>query len=451
MPPELDLLARLQVAQSVEGRTDERATIKRERKTRNGRQGDISFGIPFLVSGELFVRSTPELFRPPTAVNSLPSQHDCYGKISEVQHPSTGMLADSSEDFQQLILGHEGSEGRVTGKEARIVSSAWREQRAMRLQRIDNLRASKRRAVAAAKIRLGAVKDAVDGFRRGHEACARKLDTQLCKLVLRYAAAAEDELATVASRNRVENLIYHQEVERLRLTGRLSSYAAAVEQHTRGMVVLKRLQPSHPQHMRCRRAAMENVKAGFFLPGSPYDGVRVLEVYKIENRFLLERFQKAAKAAGPCKVKGLFCYVPDDSLEHLILHGVDSRATAEYSGLAGSTPQPTRDNIASAASGTVPCSRESGSLGGGRREKDTINATSNNGGNVDDEEDADDVDGAWFGLTRWVTGGARFTEALTRSSAPLPFPRAFSRHSTLEEERAFANGLLAQGDDGRRG
>lgn len=72
-----------------------------------------------------------------------------------------------------------------------------------------------------------------------------------------------------------------RETERLDLAARLASLAATAEHRTRGSVVLRRLQPSHPQHARCLRAATENVKPGFFSSESRWDAVRVLDIYKV--------------------------------------------------------------------------------------------------------------------------------------------------------------------------
>ncbi|CAM9248460.1 unnamed protein product [Choristocarpus tenellus] len=390
-----------------------------------------------MISGELFVRSTPELFEKPGETGTLPSYPRDETDFDSRMEAGVGMLAGASKEFRQLILGHQGCGEGVIGEEVSVVSRAWREQRAMRLQRIEGLIASKQRASSGVKIRLNAVRKAADGLRRGQEACARRLDTQLCRLVLRYAAAAEDEMAVVYASEHVERIRCRQEVERLRLSGRLASFAAAVEQHTRGAVVLKRLQHAHPQHMRCRRAATENVKTGFFSPRSPYKGVRVLEVYKIENHFLLERFHRAAKAAGPCKVKGLFCCIPDNSLEHVVLHGM---GPGPRSGL-----QPRARHLVPGSSDVgKECRINHGSSGGVSSIGTDLDKNGETcvGITVEEEGSSGVEDDPWFGLTRWLMGRQRVTvdHLLPSQSVPLDFPRAFSRHSTLEEELLYANG-----------
>ena len=57
------------------------------------------------------------------------------------------------------------------------------------------------------------------------------------------------------------------------------------------------------QYQRCRRAAMENIKPHFFSRSSTsYGAVEVADVYKVENKALLEEFQTAALDASSGKV-----------------------------------------------------------------------------------------------------------------------------------------------------
>jgi hypothetical protein len=60
----------------------------------------------------------------------------------------------------------------------------------------------------------------------------------------------------------------------------------------------------HTQHVRCRRAATENIKPGFFAPDGRcvYEGVKVLDVYRVENRPGLAAFQTAALDSRSGKV-----------------------------------------------------------------------------------------------------------------------------------------------------
>lgn len=71
------------------------------------------------------------------------------------------------------------------------------------------------------------------------------------------------------------------------------------------------------------KAASENVKRGV-LDGRSVD---VMEVYKVENRALLDVFQRHATALPPslgAKIKGLFCSVPSESVERCVVFGMHS-------------------------------------------------------------------------------------------------------------------------------
>ena len=103
---------------------------------------------------------------------------------------------------------------------------------------------------------------------------------------------------------------------------------------------MKRLPVTHPQYLRCKRAATENIKKSYFA-GTSYKGVTVLDVYKIENRVLLGEFMAAAnkvstahtdaehaahtdksKQASSHKIKGLFCRVPRRCVERVVVYGM---------------------------------------------------------------------------------------------------------------------------------
>lgn len=104
----------------------------------------------------------------------------------------------------------------------------------------------------------------------------------------------------------------------------LDLFALHLERDSSGAVTLTRLPPDNPQQQRCHRATTENVKRGYF-DGSPFIGISVLDVYKVENTPLLKDFQAAAAeatAVGLGKVKGLFCSVPRDCVERLVVHGL---------------------------------------------------------------------------------------------------------------------------------
>lgn len=82
---------------------------------------------------------------------------------------------------------------------------------------------------------------------------------------------------------------------------------------------MRRLLVTDPQRRRCAKAAAENVRRGLTT------AVEVLEVFKIENRLLLDVFQQHTVALPPgiaAKIKGLFCSVPAASIEHCVAFGM---------------------------------------------------------------------------------------------------------------------------------
>lgn len=201
-----------------------------------------SKGSPFMVSGELFLRSTRELLfsdlpgsssassssqqrqRPKasrsasratsstenskTATTTGAAATGTAGTAAAGCHPSAGLLADLSGDLRDLLLCHpdlvnseaggdhpvsaEGVESRTLA-EARedrpslrvLVSSARRERRTARLERIEHLKTSRTIAGCMATTRLIAVQQAVADFKRGCDDGRARLDTRLGSLVLR--------------------------------------------------------------------------------------------------------------------------------------------------------------------------------------------------------------------------------------------------------------------------
>ena len=227
------------------------------------------------------------------------------------------------------------------------------------------------------------------------------LQRRLTTLSLLYYAIVRHEKSLVSRRLSYEASLVTQMEERMKLTERLGLLSLHIQHETRGGVVVKKLKESHPQYLRCQRAATENVKKDFFAasPSSRYSGVSVESVWKIENRILLDTFQSAASTSDPGKVKGLFCGVPADCLETLIVYGMSGRPR-EGSQLKHAF-QDTWYDIHSrdvAANGSAK----------GRAMPSTIDAGK----------------------------GRRAVDAGTA----IPFPRCFSRHSTLEEDRELVKG-----------
>jgi hypothetical protein len=98
-----------------------------------------------------------------------------------------------------------------------------------------------------------------------------------------------------------------------------------------------RLPEDDIQRQRCIKAATENIKKDFFVNASSHShgakGLEVIEVYKIENQTLLKSFheytvlqaQMGQQSSNQIKVKGLFCTIPIESLEHAIVYGMHAK------------------------------------------------------------------------------------------------------------------------------
>lgn len=161
----------------------------------------------------------------------------------------------------------------------------------------------------------------------------RDLEERLLQDVAAFVGTLEVERALLAHVRGQELQQCRQLEEELRWTRHLRLFGLHLEHETRGSVQLRRLAPSDPQHLRCRRAAAENVRPGFSRPekGSSR-ALRVLDVYKIDNKPLAERFRRCAARDRPQKVKGLFCGVAPESLERVVVHGMSSAPEGDLKG-----------------------------------------------------------------------------------------------------------------------
>ncbi|CAN0187399.1 unnamed protein product [Ectocarpus sp. 12 AP-2014] len=279
-------------------------------------------GSPFMVSGEIFLRSaqsalfcrsadpvgvSPARSAPATQRATSCSGSGASGTLAASSctdssapaaptsmgsgHPSTGLLAGLSGELRDLLLCHPesnaaepgGAVDPADGGLCGLVSSVRVQRRSVRRRRVNYLETSKTIAGSLATARLAAAQAAVGGYREGCAESRAQLDCRLCRLVLSFAAAASAEMGAEDAQVAAEGEHCRREVERLELSARLASLATTAEHRTRGCVVLRRLPPTHPQHERCLRAATENVRPGFFSSESRYGAVRVLDIYKVQR------------------------------------------------------------------------------------------------------------------------------------------------------------------------
>jgi len=132
----------------------------------------------------------------------------------------------------------------------------------------------------------------------------------------------------------------------------------------------------------------------------------VLDVYKIENRVLLDAFQQSAAASEPGKVKGLFCGVPLESLERVVVYGMSAGA------VDGTPLEHVFQDAWLSVDPSAPTPEPAG-------------------GNDSDDEHA-------------ASGHA---QRCVEQATPISFPRSFSRHSTLEEDRTLCNSPASDGSE----
>jgi hypothetical protein len=113
----------------------------------------------------------------------------------------------------------------------------------------------------------------------------RVIENRLTSLCLRYFKVVQGENGALARKLRYEDALCARDLSASKLSTSLALFCLHIEQETRGSVVVKKLSHTHPQYLRCQRAASENVKKNFFAGDeSRYDGVTVVDVFKIENR-----------------------------------------------------------------------------------------------------------------------------------------------------------------------
>ncbi|GBG26011.1 Hypothetical Protein FCC1311_022312 [Hondaea fermentalgiana] len=223
-------------------------------------------------------------------------------------------------------------------------------------------------------------------------------DRTLLSLCALYAANIEKECALLSS----DAATADREHRKLRAEREhafaLEEFGLHLAHETEGRINLRRLTPDNPQYSRCKRATAENVKSDFFGKDANYSGIKVLDVFKIENRPLLRDFQRRAAALKPGSVKGLFCAVPEESLFRIIVEGMGRKTQdAEDTDEAAAQQDSSAPSSAAAAATflrthLVALEPEAGSSPG-------------------------------------------YAEARFLASKPVAFPKQFSRFSTLEEFR----------------
>ncbi len=247
-------------------------------------------------------------------------------------------------------------------------------------------------------------------FGRALQEVGADYDERCMELALWYYATLEREQSIYRLRMMEESLscarLSHQVQESLRL----SVFAIHLESETDRQILLKRLPSAHPQHVRCRRAASENIKPGFFEHAEGFTGINVLDVYKVENAPELERFQDRAASMEPGKVKGLFTSVTAAAVERIIALGMGGGAGGGSGGSGGSGAR------SRGAGGTAA---------GGTTERQTLFRR------------------AWYAYHN-NKSNVGYAENRISKAEVCQFPRSFSRYSTLEADRGNVEDAAAR-------
>lgn len=141
----------------------------------------LRYGSPFMVSGELFVRSTPQLF-----YRDIDKDSAQCSSSAKTTHPSRGLLSGVSTELRDLLLcSLDTSHAEHGDGDARILSLASGEQNSSRLRRVQQLEVSKRAAACMSEARLSLVRKSANRLRRDRAGVLARLDLRLSSLVLR--------------------------------------------------------------------------------------------------------------------------------------------------------------------------------------------------------------------------------------------------------------------------
>ncbi|ETL36631.1 hypothetical protein L916_11432 [Phytophthora nicotianae] len=222
--------------------------------------------------------------------------------------------------------------------------------------------------------------------------------------ILRLYAVLEAECKYITAWNKREEAKCRDQRVLTKLLFQFNSFSLQLESETSGQVRMWRLPVSGPQRMRCVKAATENIKKHFFSSSEQF--LEVLEVYKIDNRVLLNSFQRftssLSKTCSEIKIKGLFCSVPAESVERCIVYGMHAGENGEPRFL---DPDGAEIKIFS---------------------RSVL---------LQDRKDAPGTNMAFRARSKVNNG------------TPLQFPRRFSRYSTLEEMRTTITTTESRSED----
>ncbi|KAG1713024.1 hypothetical protein DVH05_000752 [Phytophthora capsici] len=171
---------------------------------------------------------------------------------------------------------------------------------------------------------------ALDRFMEQFQRLEQTYKKYVTSNILQLYALLEAESRFITAWHKREEAKCMDQHSLTKLLHQFNSFTLHLESETSGQVRMWRLPSTDPQRIRCVKAATENIKKGSL--SSP-ETLEVLEVYKIDNRVLLNNFQRftnsLAKSTPGMKIKGLFCSVPTESVERCIVYGMNTSEDGE--------------------------------------------------------------------------------------------------------------------------
>ncbi|KAG2914636.1 hypothetical protein PC115_g11625 [Phytophthora cactorum] len=224
---------------------------------------------------------------------------------------------------------------------------------------------------------------ALDRYLQQFQRLEQAYKQQVTSDILHVYALLEAESKYITAWNKREEAKYRDQHALTNMLFQFNSFSFQLESETSGQVRMWRLPVSDPQRKRCVKAATENIKKRFF--SSPGQSLEVLEVYKIDNRVLLNSFQNF---------------------------------TNSLSNSLSNSPSKTRSEI------KIKVNEETGEprfLDAQEAEIKVFNRSTL----LQNRKDAPG------------TAAAFRARSKVNNGAPLQFPRRFSRYSTLEEMRTM--------------
>jgi hypothetical protein len=144
--------------------------------------------------------------------------------------------------------------------------------------------------------------------------------------VMHYLTILKEELQMSRGIHRGDDNLAASLARQARIKHDLLLFAYSLKRETKGSICIHNLMADTPQYKRCKKAAIESTAVNFFGMNPELNSLNVVNIFKLENRWLSGQLQRAAKAVDNAKVKGLFCYVSKRDVYALSVFGLYSQS-----------------------------------------------------------------------------------------------------------------------------